>query len=69
LDEAGNSAEGMALRRALDHLAAINLGFQVGLDEVRADEWRILVVLAEEKEKLNSDRPMSESNHHLRSRW
>lgn len=48
------------LRRALDLRAVLKLG--VGLDEIRADEFRALVVLEEEqeecdRERLNATRP------------
>ena len=48
------------LRRALDLRAVLKLG--VGLDEIRADEFRALVVLEEEQEecdrkRLNATRP------------
>ncbi len=37
------------LRRALDLRAALKLGIRVSLDEIRADEFRALVVLEEEQ--------------------
>ncbi len=42
------------LRRALDLRAVLKLG--VGLDEIRADEFRALVVLEEEQEKCDRER-------------
>ncbi len=39
---------GLLLQRALDLRAALRLGVRVSLDEIRADEFRALVVLEEE---------------------
>ncbi len=62
LDAAQSSEAGLLLRRALDLRAALKLGVRVSLDEIRADEFRALVVLEEEQEKcdrerLNASRP------------
>jgi hypothetical protein len=50
------------LRRALDLRAALKLGIRIALEEIRADEFRALVVLEEEqerfdRERLNASRP------------
>lgn len=44
------------LRRALDLRAVLKLGVRIGLDEIRADEFRALVVLEEEQEKCDRER-------------
>jgi hypothetical protein len=41
------------LRRALDLRAALKLGVRIGLDEIRAEEFRALVVLEEERERVD----------------
>jgi len=43
------------LRRALDLRAALKLGVWIGLDEIRADEFRALVVLEEERDALDRE--------------
>jgi len=55
LDAAQSSEVGILLRRALDLRAALKLGIRVGLDEIRADEFRALVVLEEERDALDHE--------------
>jgi hypothetical protein len=55
LDAAQSSEVGLLLRRALDLRAALKLGVRIGLDEIRADEFRALVVLEEEREALDRE--------------
>jgi len=43
------------LRRALDLRMALKLGVRIGLDEIRADEFRALVVLEEERDALDRE--------------
>jgi hypothetical protein len=43
------------LRRALDLRVALKLGVRIGLDEIRADEFRALVVLEEERDVLDRE--------------
>jgi len=56
LDAAQSSEMGVLLRRALDIRAALKLGVRIGLDEIRADEFQSLVVLEEERERLEQMR-------------
>jgi hypothetical protein len=44
------------LRRALDLRAALKLGVQIGLDEIRADEMRALIMLEEEQQRLDREK-------------
>ena len=55
LDVAQSSEAGLLLRRALDLRAALKLGIRVSLDEIRADEFRALVVLEEERDALDHE--------------
>jgi len=55
LDAAQSSEAGLLLRRALDLRAALKLGVRIGLDEIRADEFRALVVLEEERDALDRE--------------
>jgi hypothetical protein len=43
------------LRRALDLRVALKMGAKIGLDEIRADEFRALVVLEEERDSLDRE--------------
>jgi hypothetical protein len=43
------------LRRALDLRAALKLGFRIGLDEIRADEFQALVAIEEERDTLDRE--------------
>jgi len=44
------------LRLAIDLRAALKLGVRIGLDEIRADEFAAMVILEEERERLDSER-------------
>jgi hypothetical protein len=44
------------LRRALDLRAALKLGVRIGLDEIRADEFRAIVALEDENEEWERTR-------------
>ncbi len=44
------------LRRALDLRTALKLGIRISLDEIRADEFRALVVFEEEQERLDREK-------------
>jgi hypothetical protein len=55
LDAAQSSEAGLLLRRALDLRAALKLGVQIELDEIRADEFRALMVLEDEREALDRE--------------
>ena len=48
LDAAQSSEAGMLLRRAIDLRAALKLGFHIGLDEIRADEFAAMLLLEDE---------------------
>ncbi|MFB3779814.1 MAG: hypothetical protein ACE141_19495 [Bryobacteraceae bacterium] len=44
------------LRRALDLRAALKLGVRIGLDDIRADEFRAMVTLEEEQSRLEREK-------------
>jgi hypothetical protein len=46
----------LLIRRAIDMRAALNLGVQVGLDEIGADEFFAMLILEEERELLDRER-------------
>jgi len=55
LDTAQSSEAGLLLRRALDLGAALKLGVRIGLDEIRADEYRALILLEDERDALDRE--------------
>ncbi|HXG48971.1 MAG TPA: hypothetical protein VNO52_15210 [Methylomirabilota bacterium] len=55
MDAAQSSEAGLLLRRALDLRAALKLGIRISLDDIRADEFRALVVLEEERDALDRE--------------
>jgi len=56
LDAAQSSEAGLLLRRALDLRAALKLGIQIKLDEIRADEYRAMLTVEEERERYDRER-------------
>jgi hypothetical protein len=55
LDAAQASEAGHLLRRAIDLHTALKMGFRIGLDEVRSDEFTVLLLLAEEQAKRDCE--------------
>jgi hypothetical protein len=45
----------MLLRRAIELRAALKLGVRIGLDEIRADEYRALILLEDERDALDRE--------------
>jgi hypothetical protein len=56
LDAAQSSELGLLLRRAIDMRAALKLGIRISLEEIRADEFYALVVLEEERDRLDREK-------------
>ncbi len=56
LDAAQTSEAGLLIRRALDLRAALNLGIQVGLDEIPANEFYTMLILDDERDQLDRER-------------
>ncbi len=56
LDAAQTSHAGLLIRRALEIHAALNLGIQIGLDEIAADEFMAMLILEDEKQRLERER-------------
>jgi hypothetical protein len=50
LDAAQSSETGLLLQRTLDLRAALKLGVRLGLDEIRADEFLAMLIVAEEQD-------------------
>jgi hypothetical protein len=55
LDSAQSSEPGLLIRRALDLRAALKLGIHLGLDDIRADEFYAMLILEDEREKLDRE--------------
>jgi len=46
----------MLIQRAMAPLAVLKLGIRLGLDELRADEFYAMLILAEEQERLEHEK-------------
>jgi hypothetical protein len=46
----------LLIRRALGLRAALNLGIHIGLDDIRADEFYTMLILEEERDRLERER-------------
>jgi hypothetical protein len=55
LDAAQSSEAGLLLRQAIDIRTALKLGISIGLEDIRADEFRALVVLEEVRDRLDRE--------------
>lgn len=64
LEAAQSSEHGLLLRRALDMRAALKLGLHVSLDDIKADELYALLVLDEERERLDREREREHMSRH-----
>jgi hypothetical protein len=56
LEAAQYAGKGLLIRRALDLMAALKVGVHLGLDDIRADEFTAMLIIAEERDTLDSDR-------------
>ena len=62
LDAAQASEKGLLIRRALDMMAALKLGVTISLEEIRADEFQAMMIIAEERDLLEREKfPGSEN--------
>jgi hypothetical protein len=48
--------KGLLIRRALDLMGALKLGVHIGLDEIRADEFCAMLIIAEERDLLEREK-------------
>jgi hypothetical protein len=55
LDAAQSSEAGLLIRPALDLRAALKLGIHLTLDDIRADEFYAMLILGDEREKLDRE--------------
>ena len=63
LDAAQASEKGLLIRRALDLMAALKLGVTISLEEIRADEFQAMLIIAEERDLLERDKLPGSRNH------
>ena len=56
LDAAQCAEKGLLIRRALDLLGALKLSVHIGLDEIRADEFCAMLIIAEERNLLEREK-------------
>ena len=56
LDAAQASEKGLLIRRALDLMAALKLGVRIALDDIRADEFQAMLIIAEERDFLDREK-------------
>ena len=56
LDPAQCAEKGLLIRRALDLMGALKLGVHIGIDEIRADEFCAMLIIAEERDLVNRKR-------------
>jgi hypothetical protein len=63
LDAAQCTEKGLLIRRALDLIGAPKLGVHIGLDEIRADEFCAMLIIAEERDLLEREKSQGSSNH------
>ena len=56
LDAAQASEKGLLIRRALDLMAALKLGVRISLEEIRADEFQAMLIVAEERDLLEREK-------------
>jgi len=62
LDAAQASEKGLLIRRALDLMAALKLGVRICLDEIKADEFQAMLIVAEERDLLEREK-LGDSRH------
>ena len=48
--------KGLLIRRALDLMGALKLGVHIDLDEIRADEFCAMLIIAEERDLLEREK-------------
>jgi hypothetical protein len=56
LDAAQTSERGLVIRCALELMAALKLGVNISLEEIAADEFQAMLIIAEERDLLGQER-------------
>ena len=55
-DAAQSSEKGLLIRRALELMGALKLGFSISLEEINADEFQAMMIITEERDVLERER-------------
>ncbi len=56
IDAAQSSERGLVIRCALDIMCALKLGVRISLDEIAADEFQAMMIIAEERDRLEREK-------------
>jgi hypothetical protein len=56
LEAAQCTGKGLLIRRALDLIGALKVGIHLGLHDIRADEFCAILIIAEARDALESER-------------
>ena len=56
IDAAQSSERGLVIRCALDIMCALKLGVRFSLDEIAADEFQAMMIIAEERDRLEREK-------------
>ena len=56
LDAAQCAEKGLLIRRALDLMSALKLAVQIGLDEIRGDEFCAMLIVVAERDLLEREK-------------
>jgi hypothetical protein len=55
-DAAQSSEKGLLIRRALELMGALKLGFSISLEEINADEFQVMMIITEERDALEREK-------------
>lgn len=66
LDAAQCAEKGLLVRRALYLMGAFKLSIHIGLDEIRADEFCAMLIIAEARDLLERENSPHSAGGHLR---
>jgi hypothetical protein len=55
-DAAQSSEKGLLIRRALELMGALKLGFTISLEEINADEFQAMMIITEERDALEREK-------------
>ena len=56
IDADQSSERGLVIRCALDIMCALKLGVQISLEEIAADEFQAMMIIAEERDRLEREK-------------
>jgi hypothetical protein len=58
IDAAQSSERELVIRRGLDLMNALKLGVRISLDEIVADEFQAMMIIAEERDQLEREKQL-----------